>query len=729
MDLFDGRDYMASNNEDNEIDLETINSEIPPAQFNPQIMPELGDQLSVSENTSIRSNELDSILGTHPTVSEPVSSSFEMITSSAAPIQSEVPKPIPSAMPITRPKKLIYEYEEPCPICGDKITGYHYGILTCESCKGFFKRTVQNKKTYQCVDMGDCVINKIQRKRCPACRYQKCMRMGMKLEAIRADRLRGGRNKFGPLYKHDRALKMQNKTISLQAPSSSLLAATSQNDSPSTSKGIFDEHLSIQGTTENTGFAQPPQSQQGAIQGHPMNHGKASSNPPSVTSESVPRRVTVTECDNCSQTSSSCGKIRRESGPSNSHFNPYRVPPHFSLERDYESHMRQQERALDRLFSERDSRGGPGPRYPYDLPGYPPFPPHPSDSERFSWYSAYADSRYLHGSMHGLRSGLPIPPRSFMRQFEENREFFRHGESPYSRSRDHQYPPQSTSQRSNDHRFPQTPHGSTWPYPPRVGPGASVGNHGHRPSSLEPGESDIFTLSNQELLKKMITHWIPEESLRKDAQHAVKDVDTVDLVNLIVKMVEQILYTMVVWAKESMFFNQIHTEDQMILLRKAWIELMILDHVYRQVWFADSNNLLLVTGRIVPLNELYNALDASGTKICEDLCDISDRFRELQIDRSEVMCLKFLILFSSKEARGNGQFMKKVSERINSCLLEYTQLQYPDSSDRYVQNLMRLPDLRGLANKIENWFVDKLNQGYISQSSLLGEILLTKKNQ
>ena len=36
MDLFDGRDYMASNNEDNEIDLETINSEIPPAQFNPQ---------------------------------------------------------------------------------------------------------------------------------------------------------------------------------------------------------------------------------------------------------------------------------------------------------------------------------------------------------------------------------------------------------------------------------------------------------------------------------------------------------------------------------------------------------------------------------------------------------------------------------------------------------------------------------------------------------------------
>ena len=39
IDLFDGRDYMASNNEDNEIDLETINSEIPlspPRSYIPQ---------------------------------------------------------------------------------------------------------------------------------------------------------------------------------------------------------------------------------------------------------------------------------------------------------------------------------------------------------------------------------------------------------------------------------------------------------------------------------------------------------------------------------------------------------------------------------------------------------------------------------------------------------------------------------------------------------------------
>lgn len=26
--------------------------------------------------------------------------------------------------------------EELCPVCGDKVSGYHYGLLTCESCKG-----------------------------------------------------------------------------------------------------------------------------------------------------------------------------------------------------------------------------------------------------------------------------------------------------------------------------------------------------------------------------------------------------------------------------------------------------------------------------------------------------------------------------------------------------------------------------------------------------------------
>ncbi|ELK24919.1 Nuclear receptor subfamily 5 group A member 2 [Myotis davidii] len=119
--------------------------------------------------------------------------------------------------PLSQFKMVNYSYdedlEELCPVCGDKVSGYHYGLLTCESCKGFFKRTVQNNKRYTCIENQSCQIDKTQRKRCPYCRFQKCLSVGMKLEAVRADRMRGGRNKFGPMYKRDRALKQQKKAL------------------------------------------------------------------------------------------------------------------------------------------------------------------------------------------------------------------------------------------------------------------------------------------------------------------------------------------------------------------------------------------------------------------------------------------------------------------------------------------------------------------------------------
>ncbi|EGT46786.1 CBN-NHR-25 protein [Caenorhabditis brenneri] len=102
---------------------------------------------------------------------------------------------------------------EMCPVCGDRVSGYHYGLLTCESCKGFFKRTVQNKKQYQCSAESNCHVDRTCRKRCPSCRFQKCLTMGMKMEAVRADRMRGGRNKFGSFYKRDRAHRMQRNAM------------------------------------------------------------------------------------------------------------------------------------------------------------------------------------------------------------------------------------------------------------------------------------------------------------------------------------------------------------------------------------------------------------------------------------------------------------------------------------------------------------------------------------
>ncbi|KAG7228108.1 hypothetical protein INR49_013391 [Caranx melampygus] len=77
---------------------------------------------------------------------------------------------------------------EYCVVCGDKASGRHYGAVSCEGCKGFFKRSVRKNLTYSCRSKQDCVINKHHRNRCQFCRLRKCLNMGMKTESVQSER-------------------------------------------------------------------------------------------------------------------------------------------------------------------------------------------------------------------------------------------------------------------------------------------------------------------------------------------------------------------------------------------------------------------------------------------------------------------------------------------------------------------------------------------------------------
>jgi hypothetical protein len=63
-------------------------------------------------------------------------------------------------------------------------------VLLFTGCKGFFKRTVRKDLTYACREDRQCLIDKRQRNRCQYCRYQKCLQMGMKREAVQEERQR-----------------------------------------------------------------------------------------------------------------------------------------------------------------------------------------------------------------------------------------------------------------------------------------------------------------------------------------------------------------------------------------------------------------------------------------------------------------------------------------------------------------------------------------------------------
>uniref|UniRef100_A0A674EKL5 Estrogen-related receptor gamma a n=1 Tax=Salmo trutta TaxID=8032 RepID=A0A674EKL5_SALTR len=83
-----------------------------------------------------------------------------------------------------------------CLVCGDIASGYHYGVASCEACKAFFKRTIQGNIEYSCPATNECEITKRRRKSCQACRFMKCLNVGMMREGVRLDRVRGGRQKY-----------------------------------------------------------------------------------------------------------------------------------------------------------------------------------------------------------------------------------------------------------------------------------------------------------------------------------------------------------------------------------------------------------------------------------------------------------------------------------------------------------------------------------------------------
>uniref|UniRef100_A0A1I8ARF5 Nuclear receptor domain-containing protein n=1 Tax=Steinernema glaseri TaxID=37863 RepID=A0A1I8ARF5_9BILA len=77
-----------------------------------------------------------------------------------------------------------------CRICGDKAFSYNFNVITCESCKAFFRRNALKEKEIRCPFNQQCDINVVSRRFCQYCRLTKCFNEGMKKEWIMSDEAR-----------------------------------------------------------------------------------------------------------------------------------------------------------------------------------------------------------------------------------------------------------------------------------------------------------------------------------------------------------------------------------------------------------------------------------------------------------------------------------------------------------------------------------------------------------
>ncbi|KAM6219639.1 nuclear receptor subfamily 5 group A member 2 isoform 1-T1 [Rhynchocyon petersi] len=479
---------------------------------------------------------------------------------------------MPENMQVSQFKMVNYSYdedlEELCPVCGDKVSGYHYGLLTCESCKGFFKRTVQNNKRYTCIENQNCQIDKTQRKRCPYCRFQKCLSVGMKLEAVRADRMRGGRNKFGPMYKRDRALKQQKKAL-IRA------------------NGLKLEAMSqvMQALPSDLTISSAIQNMHSASKGLPLNHAAL---PPADYDRSpfVTSPISMT------------------------------MPPHGSLQ-GYQTYGHFPSRAIKSEYPD----------------------PYTSSPESIMGYS-YMDSY------------------------------------------------QTSSPASIPHLILEL-------------------------LKCEPDEPQV---------QGKIMAYLQQEQANR-SKH-----EKLSTFGLMCKMADQTLFSIVEWARSSIFFRELKVDDQMKLLQNCWSELLILDHIYRQVVHGKEGSIFLVTGQQVDYAIIASQAGATLNNLMSHAQDLVAKLRSLQFDQREFVCLKFLVLFSlDVKNLENFQLVEGVQEQVNAALLDYTMCNYPQQTEKFGQLLLRLPEIRAISMQAEEYLYYKHLNGDVPYNNLLIEMLHAKR--
>lgn len=84
---------------------------------------------------------------------------------------------------------------DPCRVCGsERNSGRNFGVITCSTCKAFFRRNGRNASALPpCRFGGVCPVNERTRRQCPTCRLAKCFQVGMQRDLIRTEEERAAR--------------------------------------------------------------------------------------------------------------------------------------------------------------------------------------------------------------------------------------------------------------------------------------------------------------------------------------------------------------------------------------------------------------------------------------------------------------------------------------------------------------------------------------------------------
>jgi nuclear receptor subfamily 1 group I len=143
-----------------------------------------------------------------------------------------------------------------CVICGNRAIGYNYDVLSCASCKAFFRRNADRnlvccllrvlffemtrifQEKMRCLtDGGQCSVAYGTRRKCQKCRLERSFTAGMRKDFFRSEEENQRRK---GKFLENRTLTLQSSSTSTSINSSSIVQSASNSESLSSTSDEID---------------------------------------------------------------------------------------------------------------------------------------------------------------------------------------------------------------------------------------------------------------------------------------------------------------------------------------------------------------------------------------------------------------------------------------------------------------------------------------------------------
>lgn len=204
-----------------------------------------------------------------------------------------------------------------------------------------------------------------------------------------------------------------------------------------------------------------------------------------------------------------------------------------------------------------------------------------------------------------------------------------------------------------------------------------------RQRNKEKNENQVESTCNNVLCLEM-----PHESIlyaERKVESTPEYFNSEDISNVNQAVTRQ-LYQLIQWAKHIPHFVSLSLDDQVILLKTGWNELLIAGLAHRSM---HSGNSILLAKNLLVNSEQAKQLGV-GCIFDRVLSELVTKMQQLKVDETELGCLRCIVLFNP-EAKGlkNVEKVEQLRESVYVSLENYTKLTYPDQCGRFAKLLLR----------------------------------------